>query len=315
MTSTMTTLESPQSKTSTIIEIERREKLTHEEFVKEYASVHKPVILTDALRHWDAVGKWTPEFFKETFGNTEIDINKVAYTERKGKPREAATTVGKFVDAVLQSSDESPAPYLRNQNLHELFPSLVKDVTPLPMYLSPNWLPEPFALKNVQRVFREHSDLQLYFGGQGGAFPSLHYDILASHAYLMQIYGRKKFVIFSPEQKPYLYLQPNSRNHSQVNVENPDLQKFPLYAKATPTTFVLEAGELLFVPSRWWHATKILTPSISVSLNALNQTNWSLLTDWVCEARNPLLRIPSRLYLNAAGAWRSRRDRRIGFSR
>ena len=191
----------------------------------------------------------------------------------------------------------------------------MQDVDPLPEYLSPNWLPESYALKNVQRVFREHSEIQLYFGGKGGSFPSLHYDILASHAFLMQIYGRGKFVIFSPDQQPYLYLKPNSRNHSHVNVENPDLEKFPLFAKAQSTTFILEAGELLFVPSRWWHATKMLTPCISVSLNVVNRSNWGPLTDWVCEGRKPLLRLPSRLYLNVAGSWRSRRDERLGFTR
>ena len=289
-------------------QVERRANLSYEDFVKEYVSVNKPVVLTDALRDWKAVGRWTPEFFKREFGKKTIDINKVAWTERAGSPQKASATVAQFVESILESSDERPAPYLRNQNLCDLFPALMQDVSPLPKYFAPNWLPESYTLKNLQRVFREHSEMQFYFGGKGGSFPSLHFDVLASHAFLMQIYGQKRFIIYSPDQQPYLYLQPNSRNHSQVNVENPDLEKFPLFAKAKPTIFVLEPGELLFVPSGWWHTTKMLTPCISVSLNVVNKSNWKPLTKWVCDGRKPLLRIPSRLYLNAAGSWRSRRD-------
>jgi histone arginine demethylase JMJD6 len=296
-------------------QVERRANLSYDDFVKEYVSINKPVILTDAMNHWKALGRWSPEFFKQEFGNMEIDVNKVAWTERAGVPKPSVCSMAQFVDRVLASSDDNPAPYLRNQNLCDLFPSLLQEVMPLPRYLTPNWLPESFSMKPLQRVFREHAELQFYFGGQGGSFPSLHFDVLASHAFLMEIYGRKRFVIFSPDQQPYLYLQPNSRNHSQVNVENPDLKKFPLFAQAKPIVFVLEPGELLFVPSGWWHTTKMLTPCISISLNVVNSSNWKPLTKWVCDGRKPYLRLPSRIYLSAAGSWRLRRDQKQRLSR
>jgi histone arginine demethylase JMJD6 len=286
--------------------IERRENLSKEEFMKEYVYRNRPVIVTDALRQWKAVGRWTPEFFKREFGDMSLALNKVAWSKDNGG---ADSSMASFVDRVLASTDENPAPYLRNQNLCELFPSLMQDVSPMPVYCYPNWLPESYSLKSLQRVFHEHSDIQFYFGGTGGAFPILHYDVLASHAYLFQIYGRKKFIVFSPDQTEYLYLKP--RNFSEVNVEKPDFDKFPLFKKAKATTFILEPGEFLFVPSKWWHTTKMLTPCITVSLNVVNDSNWKPLTEWVCSGRKPILRLPSRLYLNAIGSRRSRRDERI----
>jgi len=50
-------------------QIERRENLSNEEFMKEYVYANRPVIVTDALRQWKAVGRWTPEFFR---GNSPI---------------------------------------------------------------------------------------------------------------------------------------------------------------------------------------------------------------------------------------------------
>jgi hypothetical protein len=76
------------------------------------------------------------------------------------------------------------------------------------------------------------------------------------------------------------------------------------------TKFVLEPGEMLFVPSHWWHTTKMLSPSITVSINVLNQSNWHELVKFVAiNRRNPLVSLASRVYLSGAGAWRSWRDR------
>jgi len=86
--------------------------------------------------------------------------------------------------------------------------------------------------------------MQIYIGGKGGVFPVLHYDGLASHAFLMQIYGRKKFILYAPEHEPYMYRRPDQVNVSRIrDVERPDLRHFPLFAKAAPTTFILEPGE------------------------------------------------------------------------
>ncbi len=301
-----TTIEQEVMQSATGEQIERRQNLSIEEFMREYAYANRPVIVTDALRRWNAVGRWTPEFFKKEFGDMKLSIDKVAWSKEHGG---ADLTMSSFVDKVLASTNDNPAPYLRNQNLIELFPTLVQDVSPMPNLCFPNWLPENYLLKSLQRVFREHSEIQFYFGGTGGAFPILHYDVLASHAYLFQIYGRKKFIVFGPDQTPYLYLKP--RNFSEVNVEKPDLEKFPLFKQAKATTFILEPGEFLFVPSKWWHTTKMLTPSITLSLNVVNDSNWNALTEWVCSGRKPILRLPSRVYLNAVGSRRTRRDKRL----
>src|SRR5262245_47849527 len=127
----------------------------------------------------------------------------------------------------------------------------------------------------------------------------------------MQIYGRKQFVVYPPDQEPWLYPSPAKQNISMINsLDEPDLERFPLFARAEPITFVLEPGELLFVPSHWWHTTKMLTPSITVSINTVNRSNWHALVDFVANRRrNPVVSMASRIYLNGAGAWRSFRDR------
>jgi Cupin-like domain len=294
------------------LEIERRAKLSYKEFEQTYLYPNKPVIVTDAIREWKALSYWTPEFFRRTFGEMKFTL---PHQERlqpnyDGKG-EVEYTMTRFIDRVLESTDEDPAPYFSNRILHDLFPSLEHDIEPLPDYFQPNWLPEHYIVGYVEKVLNRGAAIELYIGGKGGKFPVLHYDGAGTHAFLMQIYGRKKFVIYPPDQERYLYPSPQKQNFSMINnVNKPDLDRFPLFAKATPITFILEPGELLFIPSHWWHTTQMLTPSISVSINTVNQSNWHELVKFVARGRrNPFLSIASRVYLTSAGAWRSWRDR------
>ena len=292
--------------------IDRRDSLSYADFEREYLYPLKPVVVRGALSKWKALERWTPEFFRSEFPDKKFTIQDKEYGQagyREGGGVEFA--MPEFIDRVLASTNERPAPYLRNRILSEMFPTLTADIEPIPEYFFPNWLGDKYAVKQLGSILNRGNAIEIYIGGEGGAFPVLHYDGAGTHAFLAQIYGRKEYVVYAPDQEHYLYPSPTKVNHSLVNsVETPDLEKFPLFAKAARTTFLLEPGELLFVPAHWWHTAKILTPSITISANVLNGSNWPELERYVAlKQRNPLVSFASQLYLKGAGAKRSRRDR------
>jgi len=294
------------------VDIEHRENLSYEEFAREYLYPLKPVIIRGALSQWKALGRWTPEFFKNEFGDMTFRINDSEKGQADYKAGGGSEyTITQLVDRILQSTDEMPAPYLRNAILYDHFPLLKEDIEPLPEYCLPNWLGDQYMVKQVGNVLNRGAAIEIYIGGRGAAFPVLHYDGAGTHAFLMQIYGRKQYIVFSPDQEAFLYPSLEKGNVSLINsVETPDLQRFPLFAKAEPTRFVLEPGELLFVPSHWWHTAKMLTPSITISANVLNQSNWHELIKFVSMRRRmPVVSAASWVYLAVAGARRSWRDR------
>jgi hypothetical protein len=296
-------------------DIEHRANLSCEDFAEQYLAPNRPVVVTDAMRQWKALSRWTPEFFRAEFGEMKFTI--LDYEQGQGPYQEhggVEYSMAQFIDRVLESTDENPAPYFRNRVLYDLFPSLRQDIEPLPAYFQPNWLSERYLVKQVGEALNRGAAIELYIGGKGGAFPVLHFDGAATHAFLMQIYGRKRFILYPPAQTPYLYPSEQKPNFSMIDsIDKPDLDRFPLFAKAVPTTFILEPGELVFVPSRWWHTTKMLTPSITVSINVANRSNWRELVNFVAlRRRNPLVSHGSRMYLTAAGAWRAWRDRNRG---
>ena len=69
--------------------------------------------------------------------------------------------------------------------------------------------------------------------------------------------------MYDPAQAPYL-----TNGQRCVDVENPDPELFPDFARAIPTVQdVLEPGEMVLVPAGWFHHFRSLTDSVSLTWN------------------------------------------------
>lgn len=273
--------------TSFNVGIERRSGLSYEEFVREYLRPLRPVVFTDATRQWKALTRWTPDFFRREFSAREVNVW-----------RDRSYTVRELIDLVEWSTPAKPAPYLRNEYLVDVFPELLDDVEPCPTYMSRNWLAGRFHSAKLETLLNRCTLPEIYIGGVGGGFPFLHYDLYHTHAFLSQIYGRKLFVLYSPEQSEFLYPSAQTPNQSMVNIGAPDLTKYPLFAKAVPVQFILEPGETVFVPAGWWHTTRMLSASITVSINHANDSNWAYV---VHDLRHSLQQSPNSVTRWSAG--------------
>jgi len=83
---------------------------------------------------------------------------------------------------------------------------------------------------------------------------------------LAQVVGRKYIRLYSPDESAALYPgQGMLSNTSQVDLTNVDDQAFPDFAKARYSECILEPGQLLYIPPRWWHFVRSLSVSFSVS--------------------------------------------------
>jgi Cupin-like domain len=239
--------------------VERRAGLSYDDFVRDYTRGNRPVLITDIAKNWGAMKKWTPEYFRDRYGALEIKV-RVDRTD-KGEH----VPLGEFMNEVLASRPDKPGRYAYQISIEDL-PGLADDILPHPEYWRPNWLEDP----NMLRVVRDHaltkvSGIEINIGGAGSAFPEIHYDEFNTETFIVQICGRKEWVLYSPDQTPYMYKRGPASTFSDVDfVGGVDLKRFPLFRNVRPTRFVIEPGEMFYNPPRWWHTTRALTPSIAV---------------------------------------------------
>lgn len=105
--------------------------------------------------------------------------------------------------------------------------------------------------------------VNVWFGPQGTVSP-LHFD--PKDNLLCQVVGKKYLRLYAPSESAKLYpVEGLLSNTSQVDVEDPDLANFPQFASANYLDCVLDEGEMLYIPPRYWHFVRSLSTSISVS--------------------------------------------------
>jgi lysine-specific demethylase 8 len=104
----------------------------------------------------------------------------------------------------------------------------------------------------------------LWFGGKGCRSP-LHHDFRDN--FLVQLSGTKRVLVCDPSDSEYLYpaVDAEMQHLSRVDIFSPDESEFPLLSRATIYEVVLRAGDVLYLPPLWWHATESLTVSVSVN--------------------------------------------------
>jgi hypothetical protein len=266
------------------VAIERKQKLSPSDFARDHlAGVGKPVLVTDATEHWPARSKWTFEFLKATYG-TDFVSTGLGLLSEYGK----TTKLAAYLDYLDCPDQELPGfwvttkdwkplrtppsvgtslHYLLDWSAYHRHPELRDDIRPAPYFVA-DW---EMALDPTMRDIFEWAskrDYSAVYIGPAGTYSQLHQDFGDTHAYLAQIQGRKQVMLISPEDSDLLY-------DGEVDPENPDFERFPLFDRATIHEGVIEPGDVLFIPPNWWHCVRALDKSITVSHNFFNESNFS----------------------------------------
>jgi histone arginine demethylase JMJD6 len=238
------------------MDIIRRDNITQKEFLEEHYKPGIPCVFTNAVKDWKANGLFSPDWFREHYPDRTTEVKGKTYNMRE------------IMNMVEASTEDDPAPYPCIYNIHEQLPELLPLIKPDLIYSKPNWLDN-----KMFKLGKWGAALELFIGGPGGKFPYLHLDYYHLNAWITQLYGEKRFTVYPRGQEHMLYPRPNDPWRSELNIFEPDYEKFPLYKDATPIHFVVGPGETLFIPFGTWHTAYSLTPTISVAFDTLNAKN------------------------------------------
>lgn len=278
-----------------MLTVDRKHCPSYEEFVAEYSDRNRPVVISGCFDHWPARDLFDLDYFEGNFGDRTVTW--------PGQEHQ----VGPLIRQIRDSSEEAPAPYLQEVSIYEHFPEILDAVTPLPPYPFPDWTSTVLIPSRLNFSMR---DFELLIGGPGSKFRTLHQDANHVHAFVFQIVGKKSFYLFPPEMSPYLYPDPELPNLSPIDpYVEPDLERFPLYEQAAGVEVIVNEGEMIFVPSDWWHITKLDEISIAVTINWVHRGNWDRYCASMSGSASAWKRALKRTYFHGVGRFMRVLDR------
>ena len=233
-----------------IVEIERIERITHEDFYRAFIQPKKPVVIARMATDWPAAQKWSLEFFGALDAPVYLEEGNVM----QDTSRFCQASFQEYIQRLSRQSDgEDSKEYLSMLDIVATFPQLQDDID--------------FSLLSAHKF---HNTV-LGWIGPAGTVTGFHYD-LSDNLYA-QIAGQKSFQLVSPDDSVYMYQSPKfdyASRLSQIDATQYDPHRFPLFTKARVQKTILNPGELLFIPRGWWHQVESL--SVSISANNFGKT-------------------------------------------
>ena len=256
------------------------------EFYRNWVSPNIPVIFRNSINHWPALHKWTSSYLRKKLGGKRISVavtpNGMAdavYNNRFVLPEERKIPFSEFLDIMEspESSGNSGIFYIQKQNgnFTEEFSEINDDAET--------------ELRWATEAFGNPPDAVNFWMGDSRAVTSLHKDHY-ENLYCV-IAGKKTFILYPPTDLPYIpycnyqqsYYKQNASGKFEVIDDpitqtpeekipwipvdplKPDLETFPEFGSAQSITCTIGAGDVLYLPSLWFHHVKQTHATIAIN--------------------------------------------------
>ncbi|PJE41307.1 MAG: cupin [Flavobacterium sp.] len=233
-----------------LTEIERVKTISKADFYNLYVKKQKPVVVEQLTADWPAYEKWNLAYIKEVAGDKTVPL----YDDRPVSHKDGFNEA----HAYMKMSDYIDLLHAKPTNYRIFLYNLMKEV---PVLKNDFKWPD-IGLKLVKQL------PMLFFGGENSKV-FMHYDIDYSNILHFHFHGKKRCVLFAPDQTPYLYKVPHALiSREDIDFDAPDFNQWPALEKAQGLVTDLQHGEMLYMPEGYWHYMKYVTPGFSMSLRA-----------------------------------------------
>ncbi|XP_019363582.1 PREDICTED: jmjC domain-containing protein 4 [Crocodylus porosus] len=267
--------------------IEKVESFNYSDFFRDYLIPNHPCILSSKFTEgWGSRRNWVTrdgkpnfDYLLQTFGEAVVPVANCEVKEYNANPKEQIPFkeyVSYWKEHIARNySSPRGCLYLKDWHLYRAFPE--QDVYTIPIYFSSDWLNEYWDALAVD-------DYRFVYMGPKGSWTPFHADVFRSYSWSANICGKKKWLLYPPEEEEYLR---DRHGNLPFDITAPNLHDSSIYPRCAqsspPVEVIQEAGEIIFIPSGWHHQVYNLEDTISINHNWVNGCNvaimWCFLQD------------------------------------
>lgn len=225
--------------------------LDKQAFQERFFIPKSPVIIKDLVHQWPAYEKWDLDYFRTVAGDKVVPLYNSQPARGKQHQHAAAAhmPLSEFIGRLEQGE----------KDLRMFFWQIMKEA---PVLI------DDFEYPDLGMTFFKRLPV-LFFAGKD-ARVNLHFDIDLADILLCHFGGPKTVYLFPPDQTQKLYRVPFSFSSIfDIDISQPDYERFPKLRQAEGYQATLEHGDMLYIPSGYWHYVVYNDISCSMSLRAL----------------------------------------------
>ncbi|KAI6779613.1 F-box protein-like protein [Emericellopsis cladophorae] len=232
-------------------QIRRFDNLSYEEFAKHWTS--EPFVLSQCIQDWPVTSQWTIDSLLKDHGNVTFRAEAVDWTFKT------------YCQYMTDNADESPL-YLFDRGFAEKMGIKVGRDADDAAY----WRPDCFGPDFFEVLGDERPAHRWLIVGPERSGSTFHKDPNATSAWNAVIQGSKYWIMFPPTAHvPGVYVSKDSSEVTSPLSIAEWLLTFHEEARQLPECVegICDAGEILHVPSGWWHLVVNLEAGIALTQN------------------------------------------------
>jgi len=243
------------------------------EFLREYVCKNRPVLIRGALEEWPLFKqeerRWTNAYLRKMVGDCDITVaitpngyaDAVVNETLFVLPEERKMKFSNFLDFFDKEEPTLEAYYVQHQNSN-----FISEFQAL-------WADVPSDIDFATEALGAKPDAVNFWMGDDRSVTSLHKDHY-ENLYAV-IAGQKHFTLYPPTDYPFLYersfisgtykTKPSGEMGIVIDVPHkevpwiavdpllPNYQRYPLFQYASPIEVTVNAGDLFYLPSMFFH--------------------------------------------------------------
>lgn len=234
--------------------IPRFPDLTHEEFSAEWTDT--PFILTSPVKEWPVYKNWTPKTLLSKYANVKFRAEAVDWPLKT------------YMDYMNNSNEESPLYLFDRSFVEKMDISVGKDAKD-----AAYWPPTCFGEDFFSVLGDQRPDCRWMIMGPERSGSTFHKDPNATSAWNAVLTGTKYWLLFPSHPTlpppPGVIISPDQSEITSPLSIAEYLLSFHSIARRTPgcREAICHAGEVLHVPSGWFHLVLNLSESLALTQN------------------------------------------------